>query len=396
MKRLLMITSRNILTSCGELRLIKNRAEYLYKDYNVATDFITFGISSRLKSKRREKIEAGGKTEIIPVRSMAIVPLAMKKSIALIDKFIVSYNYDGIILSGVGTLQLVKYLKETYRINVYCDVHGALEDSYELAKSESFLKKMRFLMIYRYEHFLFSKNTKDIDGFLVVTNALKDYINDRFKVSNKAKFYIIPCATSTVEMDNSSYSSYRKQYREKYGIDDETKVFIYSGGISNWQCIDETVELYKQIAYEIKGKTKLLMFSHNIDALKAITGKGETISFDSYLPDELEKALCAGDFAFLLRKDCITNNVAFPNKFLEYVRSRLRIITTPYVYEIANQVNANSLGYIWDFDKEISGLKSFVEEMYNPMNTVETLQKNSFNYTLKQFVKDIENETIKE
>ena len=62
MKRLLMITSRNILTSCGELRLIKNRAEYLYKDYNVATDFITFGISSRLKSKRREKIEAGGKS----------------------------------------------------------------------------------------------------------------------------------------------------------------------------------------------------------------------------------------------------------------------------------------------------------------------------------------------
>ena len=42
--------------------------------------------------------------------------------------------------------------------------------------------------------------------------------------------------------------------------------------------------------------------------------------------EEMLEALCAFDFGFLLRNDSITNFVAFPNKYSEYINARLSIV----------------------------------------------------------------------
>lgn len=63
MNRILFVTNRNILTTSGELRLIKNRAEALYKEYGIATDFIAFASRDRIQSEKHEIINAGGEVE---------------------------------------------------------------------------------------------------------------------------------------------------------------------------------------------------------------------------------------------------------------------------------------------------------------------------------------------
>lgn len=389
MKKLLMITSRNILTSCGELRLIKNRAEHLFNDYNISTDFITFGTLNRINSERREKINAGGKIQIIPVLSMTIVPIIIKKALKYIENSCNTNHYAGIILSGVGTLRLARIIKKKISIDIYCDVHGALEDTYELAKTGPLIKRLRFLTIHKYEKYSFEKYAKNVDGYLVVTDALGDYLKNRFILKKNVKFFIIPCATSSIRIEKPDYISFREKYRKKYNIDNDTKVFIYSGGVSTWQCIEETVQLYKELDGKLNMKTKLLMFSHNIETLKKIIGESQNIEFDSYYPEELERALCAGDFAFLLRKDCVTNNVAFPNKYLEYVRSNLAIITTPYVYEVARQVKKYESGFIYNMYDDKKDLIRYIEQYTRCKNAEHILQLNSFNHTLEQFVEDI-------
>ncbi len=45
MKKILFITSRNIISTCGELRLIKNRANVLKEAYGYTTDFIAYRIT---------------------------------------------------------------------------------------------------------------------------------------------------------------------------------------------------------------------------------------------------------------------------------------------------------------------------------------------------------------
>ena len=56
-KRILFITNRNIINTCGELRLIKNRAETLYSSFGFSTDFVVF---TNKKRNNPEAIHSGG------------------------------------------------------------------------------------------------------------------------------------------------------------------------------------------------------------------------------------------------------------------------------------------------------------------------------------------------
>ena len=236
-----------------------------------------------------------------------------------------------------------------------------------------------------------NSSKKDVKGYFVVSEALRDYLIDHYKVSNLKNFYIAPCATAqTSEEYYQNYKSYREKYRNKYKIDNETKLIVYSGGISSWQCIVETVQLFNKI-HDLLPKTKLLMLSHNIEEIKKITNNEKDIYIDKYSPDELTEVLCAGDFAIMLRKNCVTNNVAFPNKYLEYVKSKMKIITTPYVYEIAKQVSNFKIGFLYDFSETITELILYIKTAtISDTETVkEVLELNSFRERLSKFYEDV-------
>ena len=173
-------------------------------------------------------------------------------------------------------------------------------------------------------------------------------------------FFRIPCATTTTPLSIDEYNENRKKYREKYNIANNEVVFIYSGGVSSWQCIEETIALYKGIASKSKTSMRLLVFSHMRETIEKIVRNDKSIIIDSYQPDELEKALCAGDYAFLIRRKSIINEVAFPNKYLEYVKSGMQIITTPYVDEIARQIEKYGIGYIHDLGQPLEPLINYV------------------------------------
>ena len=81
------------------------------------------------------------------------------------------------------------------------------------------------------------------------------------------------------------------------------------------------------------------------------------IQIASLAPNEVSQNLPVADFAFLLRGNTVTNRVAFPNKFLEYVMAGLKVITTPYVPDIAANVKKYNIGYVIDdlcYQKELS------------------------------------------
>jgi len=142
----------------------------------------------------------------------------------------------------------------------------------------------------------------------------------------------------------------RNEARKRYGIAEEEKVFVYSGGVSPWQCIEESVELFNKIAMRLNN-CKMLLLSGDKTAVEKYAS--EKIIVDSLQYSAVNSTICAGDFAFLLRKDCVTNNVAYPNKFIEYVQSGMKIIATPYVKDVAEQIDEYNLGVvIEDFNDE--------------------------------------------
>lgn len=396
-KKILFLTNRNILTTSGELRLIKNRAEELYNSFGVVTDFIAFQKPARIKAPNKEGINTGGTTDTYPLAPLRI--LSTFKSYKSLKRAVKNKldggEYGMVIISGFLLIHMIRWIKNDYDVPVVLDLHGAAEDSLELARVSGFKKKIFFNLIYAAITKTYKKYSQYADGCLAVTQALEEYFRKNFETNDNVHFYHVPCATNSLCQDKDIYLANRKEYRKKYGISEDEIVFIYSGGVSAWQCVEETILLYKQLSSSLNKKTRMLVFSHSFDTIKRLAGKDDSIQIDSYGPDELVKALCAGDYAFLLRKDCITNNVAFPNKFLEYVQSGMRIITTPYVYEIARQVENYSLGVLYKMDGDINCVIQYIEndcekrQQYTPELINEVLNYNSFGNRLPALVADI-------
>ena len=74
--------------------------------------------------------------------------------------------------------------------------------------------------------------------------------------------------------------------------------------------------------------------------------------------------MTAGDFAFLLRDDYITNKVAYPNKLLEYVSAGLKVITTPFIEDVATEVKKRNLGYVLKYVQYESGLGEYCDSQF--------------------------------
>ena len=385
------MTDRNILTTSGELRLIKNRAESLYRENGIVTDFVVVSKKERIVNKT-ETIVAGGNivSYEMSVRHPYISISSHKSVIQDIKTRLAKKDYGAVILSGFAMPVYAKTIKQVSHIPVLLDIHGASEDMLELAKSSSKQKGMMLQTLYHIDQKITKHSLNNIDGFFVVTESLREYFKARYSIDDNRPFFIVPCATNGEEFNREKYLKDRKKYRGKYHIDKDEVVFIYSGGISPWQCVSETIELYIKIANFVERKTRLLVFSHNKDAIIKMADGDERIQIDSYSPDELAHALSAGDYAFLLRANNITNNVAFPNKFLEYVQSGMRIITTPYVKEIAKQVKENNLGFIYDFNMNLEPLLADIQECGLSENREEcinaVLKYNSFSVTTRNFV----------
>ena len=339
-KKILFITNRNIVSTCGELRLIKNRAENLYQHYGFITDFIAL---TNKKIEKTEDISSGGTVELIRYSKKNLLSFLSGKAKLKREVLerISNGEYAVVILSGAEVLSLVRYIhKKTPNIITIADCHGALEELIEFNSPNALKKNFRHMLYKRWKHK--EENYKYFDYVLAVSESLKQYLVNNYCL-NGERIYVVPCSVAEEISSFEILSKQRDESRKKYSIKDDEIVFVYSGGTSKWQCIEETVELFKEIKKKIRN-AKLLLLSGDREYISKFSDRD--IIIDSLRADEVKKTLPIADFTFLLRGDYITNNVAFPNKFLEYVESGAKIISTPYVKDVASFVDEYKLGYV--------------------------------------------------
>lgn len=396
MKKLLFITSRNIVNTSGELRLIKNRTKVLYEKYGISTEFIVICDKKKLSVKGESigynsTVHSIGYSKSNPFSYMFSTMRVRK----LITKLMLENSYDAIVVSGPIA---VIWSKLIYRNNdnrlMVLDIHGALEEFIEFKAKNKLVNLFRYI-VFKFFKYLERKNTKYFDAVFVVSKALEQYLVTEYKLE-KHRSYIIPCSVDTNANNFLKNCENRAKYRESYGINDDELLFIYSGGISPWQCIEESVELFHEIQKRLRNKKcKMLILSFGIEKIRHLQ-VNESIIMDSIPSYMVKDVLCAGDFAFLLRENYITNRVAFPNKFLEYVNSGMKIIATPYVSDVASMIEEYDLGtIIRDVDGCSPELIEYVNNGYEYGEDFEKRDKLisslSFETTLKQFVEDLKN-----
>ncbi len=343
MRKILFITTRNVVTTCGELRLIKNRAATLYNEYGYVTDYLAL-----VTKKDKSKCEPLGFDSTLTFFEYSLKnPLtyfaAQKRLLREIKNKLGNNKYDFVIISGSLAF---KYVKEVRKIDsaitVFADVHGAAEELTEF-KGNGIIKKSRSLGFYRLFKYYEKKYLPKFDDYFVVSKGLKRYLFERYGIDKN--IHIVPCAVQLEDYSAEDLKRFRKDAREKYGIKEDEILFVYSGGVSPWQCIEQTVDIFKKIKLkDSENKCKLLILSGDLEYIQKFGD--EHILVDSLTANLIPLTLPSADFAFMLREDYVTNNVAYPNKFLEYTASGLRIIATPFVYDVAEQIKEYDLGYI--------------------------------------------------
>lgn len=116
--------------------------------------------------------------------------------------------------------------------------------------------------------------------------------------------------------------------RGEHGIQDDDVVFVYSGSFAGWQGEAQMIDFARN-RVSVNGREKFLFLSKESASLnKLIKEFPNRISRIFVSPQDVRKMLVLADYALLFRDDRITNQVASPTKFAEYLSCGLPVLVS--------------------------------------------------------------------
>lgn len=172
------------------------------------------------------------------------------------------------------------------------------EESYLWQKS-----KLRYY-IYSFMEW-FCLKTSDYNFF--VSTAMLGHYQKKYGYKGKRHF-IMPCFNAHL----------KSSFQEKV----DRPSFVYIGSLSAWQCLDQTMELFREIHKEIPDATLEILTNKQEEASELLKKHRIVNANVNYVPlEKLPDYLIKFKYGFLIREDININNVATPNKLCTYMAS---------------------------------------------------------------------------
>ncbi|MDB5038711.1 MAG: glycosyltransferase family 4 protein, partial [Bacteriovoracaceae bacterium] len=209
------------------------------------------------------------------------------------------------------------------RAPLFVNIHGTADEIIQFRKRSGRSERLYKLDVLREERVLANS-----DGLIYVSERMKTIFEDRYHLSH-IQSSVIPCC-----VDNKKFNwneALRDQTRAALGWSDRF-VFIYAGGTSEWQCVDEILGLYAELTQlpESKSIKPLLYFMTWSASFKEIQLKSKKLGLNenqfklmTARQSEVGRYLRAADSGFILRRAVTTNQVSCPTKAGEYLLSGL-------------------------------------------------------------------------
>jgi glycosyltransferase involved in cell wall biosynthesis len=182
----------------------------------------------------------------------------------------------------------------------------------------------------------------DSDFRIAVSSKLVKYWQSEFDYSTD-KHVIIPCSYSA-RFERFDLNAVRSRRRD-LGFSELDVVFVFAGGTSSWQSAELFVNTMKSVL-SCSPVHKLLMLSKD-PALKVLEqqfpGQVKQIWLDA---ENVPETLGAGDYGLLLREPTVTNQVAAPVKFAEYLACGLPVICSECIGDYPDFLIAHGAGIV--------------------------------------------------
>ena len=207
-------------------------------------------------------------------------------------------------------IKLIPFLFIIKKKNIILDFHGVVPEELE------FMNKKFKSFIYNIVEKIAVSYSKHI---IFVTESMENYIANKYKLNNY-KSHILNIFSKNVfrTIDANDLNL----LRNKYKINEDDVVFIYSGNTQKWQNIDLMLSCISKIK-NVKNY-KFIILTGEIEIIKNklkefSLSEQNNIIIDTVSPEELGNFYSIAHYGFVLRDEHILNSVANPTKLVEYM-----------------------------------------------------------------------------
>ena len=214
------------------------------------------------------------------------------------------------------------------------------------------------------------------DYRMAVSNSLVNYWIQEFGYKEN-KHVTIPCTLNSNYFKKLPAENFIKTKRSQFGFSENDTILVFSGSLAGWQSfqlIDDF--LFEQMKQNSSIKIFLLLkkFPSN---MKIAIEFSNRISCKWFNEHEVPDILSICDYGLLLREKSITNKVASPVKFAEYLASGLKIIISDGVGDYSAFVRKHECGFILNqMNLNLIPL-SYSEKLKNSLLAFQYLSKES-------------------
>jgi glycosyltransferase involved in cell wall biosynthesis len=182
------------------------------------------------------------------------------------------------------------------------------------------------------------------DAVNAVSQRLMEHLRQKGLLRPQALTSVVPCCVNTSTFYFAEEQ--RRQRRQELGLHDKF-VVCYSGAMRHWQRPDAIAAAFAAIRSAMPD-AHLLVLTTEAAIFQEHLGRAGIASHDVTMRavkhNEVATHLMAADLALLLREDNLTNQVACPVKFSEYLRCGLPVMLTRYIGDLGELVNREQVG----------------------------------------------------
>ena len=186
------------------------------------------------------------------------------------------------------------------------------------------------------------------DICLAVSNALVDHWIKEYNYEND-NHVVVPCTLNETEFSLNEEKI--RAARKKYGFTDQDVVYVYSGSIAGWQSGKMMDEYCFQVLAANTNAHFVFLSKFDLNQFESYNRFEDRIKQFWVSPEEVKNLLLCGDYGILIREQSITNKVASPTKFAEYLLAGLKVIISPNLGDYSDLVKEENLGEIFKEEK---------------------------------------------
>lgn len=161
------------------------------------------------------------------------------------------------------------------------------------------------------------------------------------------KHVVIPCTLNSFYESIAMDTLTIKRKREELGFAETDVICVYSGSLAGWQSFDLLYDFIKKAIDGIKNVKFLFLSDRDIIIEKLAKEFPNKIVCSKLNVDEVPRYLIAADYGLLIREKSVTNQVASPVKFAEYLACGLKVIISENLGDYSEFAEAHDCGFVY-------------------------------------------------